>query len=219
MVDGMPSVAESTMWFVRVTKSHDQCYELVNSFVMMRAPVRLLCIGHVGDKTEKEHIHFVIELQKSCQKQSVDVALKKVFGVSGADYSSKVWDGKDGALSYMFHDVDYKLVYNKGFTPEDIARYIELHKKVAEVVDINKERGAKRVVDRVVKYYRDQCVIPTRERICGRFLTMIRDGEMYEPGDYGLKKYVEEVLCKVQTDDTWNVYAADRINRLFANNF
>lgn len=211
----MPSVAESTMWFVRVTKSHAESIDLVNSFVMMRSPDRLLCIGHVGDKTEKEHIHMALKLQKSCQKQSVDVAIKKLFAVSGADYSSKVWDGREDACSYMFHDDNYKLICSKGFTTEDLERFKAAHAKVAEVVEINKERGAKRVVDRVVKYYRDQQCIPTRERICGHFLRMIRDGEMYEPGDYGLKKYVEEVLCKVQTDDTWGIYAADRINRLY----
>lgn len=211
----MPNVERSRHWFVRVTRPHSFCaekYKLLRQWIDYESS---LCLTHVGDKTEKEHIHFCVTLKTELQKQSFDTRVKKLFEVKGSDFSSKVWDGLAACLGYMFHDQSYTIICSDGHTTEDIEKYKDLNKKVQEVVAINKERGAKRVVERVVAEYKG-AGRPSKLRITFRLLQMIKDGEMYEPGDFVLKRYVEEIYIKlIDNEEDWERYCNLRFQNIF----
>jgi hypothetical protein len=210
----MPSVAKGFAWFVRVTLSHEllrEKYQIMSSWIDLE---RVLFIGHIGNKTEKEHGHMLVILRSELQKQSLDVRIKNLFCVKGADYSSKPWDLGDGAGGYMFHDTEYCILGNKGFTDEVIERYKQLNKKTQEVIAVNKEKGANKNVEAVLEKFRGEK--PTRIEIGTEILRRVKEGLMYDPGDWKLKSLIEEVTIRLcETEEEFERYAYSRLNNLF----
>lgn len=215
----MPSTIKSNKWFFRVTMPHKAISELWEramigvKFIDM---TRCLMVAHVGEKTEKEHVHCIIEINKEIQKQSFDVRIKSVFGVSGADYSSKPWDGnmEHGAGSYLYHDPDAYEVYFKGFTLDDIDRFKRCNQQIQEVVQENKSRASGRCVERTLAIITESNRYWTRAEIAMRLLKDIREDKMYECGDFVLRKYIEEIYAKQLKDTEWEQYASIRSSNL-----
>lgn len=211
----MPSTARSDKWFVRIDGSKEFLSERLKNLSNCVDTQKILALFHVGDKKDNPHTHFVINCAET-QQQSFAVRLKKLFDIEKKhQYSIKVWDGCDGALSYMFHEVDEVVLCNKGYSDDDLQRYRELNSKVQEVIAVNKQRGG-RVCDRVIEEYRNNGEHPERDDIIRKFCEMIRDGEMYEPGDFMMIRYVEEVYCKTREPSRWNSYVRERTERLLS---
>jgi len=207
----------SDKWFIRITLPwkavelllKDGCIAFVDH-------KRQLVVSHLGEKTEKEHVHSLIELNEPLQKQSVDKRYKKLFGVSGADYSSKPWDGDmgAGAGSYLFHDSLATVMVQKGFTDDQISEFQRLNDDVQKVVQINKQRASGRCIERVLGIISDSHETWDKPRIAGKLLDDIRQGVMYEPGDYVLRRYIEEIFIKQLKDTQWDVYRSIRMDLL-----
>jgi len=215
----MPSVARSTRWFVRVTLPHkvvDTMWRDALQTVKLIDMTRCLMVGHFGEKSKKEHVHFIIELSKELQKQSFDVRIKSIFGVSGTDYSSKPWDGhmEHGAGSYLYHDTNAYEIYNKGFTADQITTFRRCNQQIREVVEENKSRASGRCVDRTLAKIKDSNRNWTRQEIAKELLQDIRDDKMYECGDFVLRKYIEEIYMKQLSKDSWEEYAQLRVSCL-----
>lgn len=209
----MPSVAKSHNWFVRIDGPHEHIRNKMKDVLGWIDTQKLLGVLHVGEKKDNPHVHFVLQLSSQLQKQSLDVRLKKLFGVSGTQYSSKEWDGQDGACSYMFHESDDmdNIVASKGFVQADIERYKELNKKTQEVIAVNKEKASGRVVERILRIAQPEW---TRREIGYEILRRVREGEIYEPGDFQLRKYIEEIYMKMRTDSEFEMYAEFRLNSI-----
>lgn len=208
----MPSVGKAYSWFVRVDGVHEWLKERIKIVQGWVDTTRLLACLHVGEKKDNPHIHFVIQMSSELQKQSFDVRLKKVFqGITGSSYSSKYWDGQDSACAYMFHESDDSVCANKGFTEDDIERFRALNNATQKVIEVNKAKASGRIVDRVLAEATPDW---TRIDIAKRMLSMIREGEFYEPGDFVLKKYIEEVYMKSRSNAQFSDYLEDRISRL-----
>jgi len=219
----MPSIAKSDKWFFRVTLSHDTVKMLWNnalSTVKLIDVDRCLIVGHVGEKTEKEHVHCIISLTKVLQKQSFDVRLKSIFNVSGADYSSKPWDGgmEHGAGSYLYHDTRATEIYVKGFTDEQRVKFRECNEQVKEVVEEAKSRASGRCVERTLEIIEKSNRKWLRREIIFQLLQDIRDDKMYECGDYNLHKYAEEIYMKQMSKTEWLKYAEYRVNSVLRQN-
>lgn len=212
----MPSIVKSSKWFVRVDGTRDYLTERCREITQWIDCDKILSLYHLGERKENPHIHFVLELKTELQKQSLDVRLKKIFNIDKkSNYSSKVWDGGESACSYMFHESPVHIVCNKGFTQEQLDRYKELHESVQKVVEINKSRAPGRQVDKLVAEYLQEGDTPDRKDIFRKFMEKIRDGEMYEPGDYQCTKMVEEAYMKTRGKDKWDDYVDERYHRLF----
>lgn len=207
----------SQRWFVRTTLPHERFTNRANeSPLSFMDHLRMLAVAHVGEKTEKEHVHVLVELSEPLQKQSVDKRYKRVFGVSGADYSSKPWDGDmgAGAGSYLFHDPTATILINKGFSTDEIDNFRKLNEDVRKVVEVNKQRASGRCVERVLKEIAESDREWKREEIARKLLKDIREGVMYEPGDYVLRRYIEEIYGKQLTQTNWEKYVAVRVSAL-----
>lgn len=207
----------SDKWFVRVTLPHQAITALMNANkVSFMDHTRWLIVSHVGERTEKEHVHMLVELAQPLQKQTVDKRYKRVFGVSGADYSSKPWDGDmgAGAGSYLFHDPAAAVLYKVGFTDDDIANFERLNNDIQKVVAVNKQRASGRCVDRLLASIANSDREWTRQEIARQLLTDIRDGTMYEPGDYVLRRYIEEIYGKQFKGARWDEYVVLRVENL-----
>lgn len=197
----MPSIAKSKDWFVRIDYPHEHIPAKVKVIEGWLNCAAILAVTHDGESGENPHFHAVIRLTSELQKQSFDARLKLLFcWKKGTDYSTKPWDGKDGACSYLFHEATATVVSSKGFTPDDIQRFKELHAKVAEVVAINKERGTKKSVLRIMNTVGNDC---HRVDIADAILDEIREGGMYHPGDFGFPRLVEEIFVKTRSNATW----------------
>lgn len=225
----------SKYWFIRITKPHLQFMQniyrtqvdLLNGQLVltkqmedmtwwMADHVRFLAVAHVGEKTEKEHVHCLIELSESKQKQTVDKRYKRECGVSGPNYSSKVWDGDmgAGAGSYLFHDPTARILANVGFTDEQLDNFRKLNQDVQKVIEVNKQRASGRCVERLLHLIVDSGRNWTRREIARKLITDIREGVMYEPGDYVLRRYIEEIYSKQLQGNDWDKYANMRIEML-----
>lgn len=211
----MPSNDKSCKWFCNVDGSKEFLVEKIKMMGQWVDCARLLSAYHLGSKGENPHCHWVIELTSDLQRQSYVKRIKSLFGIEKTTkgWSIQVWKD-EGACSYLFHEQDECIIFNKGFTEEDIALYRKLNADVQKVVAINKERGNGRVVDRVLQT--PGINIWTRERIAVQLFEYIRKGEMYEPGDFRLKALIEEIYLKSRSDDEWHDYCQERCARLFS---
>lgn len=217
----MPNgTTRSDKWFARVTLPHEFIKQVVRTKLWIDVK-RMLVVGHVGEKTEKEHAHFIVEFNSELQKQSVDARFRKLFCVLGADYSSKVWDGgmDAGAGSYLFHDPRAEIFYVKGISDDEIENFRRCNQQVQQVVEENRKRASGRCVDRVLEVIRESGTQWTRKMIMLRLLRDIRDGKMYEPGDFLIKRYLEEIYEKQLSDEKWIAYADTRANCLIRDKY
>lgn len=205
---------KSTKWFVRVDVNRVggiACAGVMEQWIDLK---RLLMAHHMGEKGENPHVHFVIELASEIQKQSFDVRLKKVFTVeTRSQYSSKIWDGRDECCSYLFHECDDCIVHNKGFTEDEINRFRALNKSVQNVIAVNKDKASCRAPERAIAHFGTSD--PSRREVLEWFLLEIKQGRMYEPGDWQMAKYVEEVVMKCTADDNWSWYVDSRYKKIF----
>ena len=210
----MPSTVKSKLWFARIDGEKDFLIEKCKEIRQWIDLERAYGMYHTGEKKENPHCHIALELKTELQKQSLDVRLKKIFKIEKkSQFSSKVWDGADGAISYMFHELSDIVVINKDFTEEYLTKCRELNIQVQKVVDQIKDKAPKRVVDRLVGGYGNDH--PDRKHILTDMLNLIRSGEMYEQGDYKLKSMVEEVYLKTRSQDAWDDYCEERFRNIF----
>lgn len=218
----MPSVNRSDMWFFRVTVPHTVAESEIVKILQWRTPfgdevVSFLAATHIGKKGENEHFHAIIKLTTQLQKQSFDVRIKKLYGVSGNEYySSKPWDGSDAACSYLFHEESARIIANRGYSDEDIERFKKLNADVQKVVAVNAERASHKHVEKVIEKIKLSGHSWSQRMIFDEFVRRIYNREMYDPGDYQLKKYIEEVsILQCEDDIQLNAYSDERYYRLY----
>lgn len=164
------------------------------------------CVGfHKGDKTGLEHIHVVCELKSELQKQSFDVRVKKLFALeSGGNksYSSKIWDGKLEAISYLYHDKKgYVDIQHMGLTQEEAERVIVLDTVYTEIVENNKARASGKCVDKVLEEIGRSGKQWSHREVVRRILIGVRKCEWHAPGPFQLEKFVDEIILRQGTDE------------------
>lgn len=185
---------KGTKWFVRVTAPHSHCEAKVK-MLCESIDVKCAAIGyHIGAKTKKPHIHIAVEMLTELQKQSMDVRLKKLFEVKGADYSNKPWDGSLKALSYLYHDKDGTVVFHKMDLTEsqmdEIRRTVDVY---ADIVHAAKEKASTRIPDKIVEMMGgEQWRI---DQVVRRIYQGVRNKEWYDPGPM-MDRYVREILLR-----------------------
>lgn len=215
----MPSIARSKKWFVRVTVPHEFAKSMTTRMLEWIDLGSILVATHKGNKDENPHVHMVITLTSELQKQSFDARIKKLYGVSGnGQYSSKQWDGDDGACSYLFHEADAEIICNRGYTEQDIERFKKLNDDVQKVVAVNKERASHTHVEKVLEKIQLSGGNWFPRQIFDEFIQRIYNREMHDPGDWTLRKYIEEVYIRQYStyeELRETAYGTDRFNRLY----
>lgn len=206
----MPSVAKSTKWYVRITAPHEHCENKlrdVKGWIDYEASM----VGfHIGGKTGKPHIHIALKMKTELQKQSIDARFKKLFDVKGADYSSKIWDGDNKALSYMYHDEGGRVISDLGLSEAEIADLKRMNAIVQEQVKVAKEKASYKCVEYVLEKIRESGYTWTAYEIGWCIQQAIYSGRIHEPGDYQLERFINEILCKQCTSE-------DELRRMFEN--
>lgn len=204
----LPASVKSTRsrtWFVRSDGSEEYLRQKCKEIASWIDVSGVLAVYHVGDKKENPHCHVLIELTSLIQKQSFDVRIKKVFEVvKRSQYSTKIWDGiRDaGAASYVFHEAEAVVLYNKGWSESELHACRQANAAVQKVVAMNRERASTKLVDKALDHFNGEK--PNRTAILTYMLKECRDGSCYYPGTFQLKKYVEEVELRLTEEkDLW----------------
>lgn len=202
------SKTPSNAWFVRITEPWERCEAIVESIKGWIDYSGCMVGFHVGAKTEKPHIHLALLLKSSIQKQSFDKRLVSQFALTPrTGYSSKQWDGNDGALSYLYHDESGKVENYLGLSEERIAHLKSCNAIIQTEVSKAKEKASFKVVDYVLNLideerekYGDKTISWTSSMICDAIVMAVYDRKFYYPGDFSLGKYINEIMIKQCTD-------------------
>jgi len=216
----------SDKWFVRVYGQEDflrqKCRELQGWIDLS------ICHGvfHAGASTkENPHCHIIVSLTTTLQKQSFDIRIKGLFNVKGADYSTKVWDGRydlesgEGAGSYLYHEGDDSPVLcSKGLTDLHIQQFKTVNAAVQVVVKKNKLKANTKLVDFALEEFRDQHWSGSNEFKLDIYKYMMRrckDGLNHLPSDFQIKSYVEEVHLKLCPGHNFDGLIEQKFNSLW----
>lgn len=208
-------------WFVRVDGPRSFLEDKCKLMFQWIDVTHILAVYHEGGKKENPHCHILVKLSSVLQKQSFDVRIKKTFEiVKRSDYSSKVWDGNPGhgAGSYLFHEETAVILCNKAFTEDEIKAFQDANEVVQKVVKINNERASNKLIDKAMIQFQDSWNDTRIEReVFTYMLKCIRDNENYHPGDYLLKRYVQEVCIRLCPADQFEDFASRQYFKLFPN--
>lgn len=196
----MPSVARSKSWYVRVTAPWEflqQKMVVVCSWIDYEG---YFAGYHIGEKTEKPHVHIALKLKSDLQKQSLDKRLKELFQVKGSDYSSKPWDGEEDALSYMYHDNKVEIDNQLGLSNDAIERIKARNIQVQKIVAEAKEKASCKVVEYVLTKIHESGTFWNIRAIAYEIWKGVHSGQFYHPGPQ-YKRYIEEIYCKQCKDE------------------
>jgi len=194
----MPSVKKSFKWFIRITAPWEHIKSKMDTIKGWIDYQGMMVGYHHGDKHGAPHAHICLSLKGELQKQSVDTRFKKLFDVSGATYSSKIWDGDKKAMSYLYHDPKGQVINDMGLTDQELTELTDLNVEIQKVVQVNKGRASHKVVEYVLTQA-DQGW--SRHDIGSCILRAVAQGEFYDPGDFALERYINEIELKLNKDD------------------
>lgn len=218
----MPLTKVSYDWFIRITQPHDFVRTQLSDITTWSNVVRVLVVSHVGEKTKKQHVHMLLSLNKALQQQSVNAIFRKFF-TEARCMSIKVWDGKtegQSALSYLWHDDSAEVLFSKGFTDTELENSRVVCTAVVKEVQQRKQRAPGHCVSKILDEIVASKKVWNEDQICMRILKLIRDGEMYEPGDFLISRYVNEIYSKQpQHTDRWNRWAQARVCKILKKDF
>lgn len=192
---------KSKLWFVRMDGPEEHLRQKCGVLSQALDTVAMIAAFHKGNRGENPHCHICIEVQSEIQKQSFAVRLKTLFGiVSKSQYALDIWDGNrgKGAVSYLFHETEEKILVNKGFSDQELMDARKANEAVQAVVSVNKEKSSHKLVERALEEFKDvEDKWLLRSRILKFMVSECRDGQVYWPGSFMLKKYVEEVEVRL----------------------
>lgn len=218
----MPLTKVSKDWFIRITQPHDFIKNQLGDIKVWPSVVRVLVVSHIGEKTKKQHVHMLLSLNKELQQQSVNVIFKKLF-TEARCISVKIWDGKtegQSALSYLWHDESAEILFNKGFTDDELEASRVVCKGVVEEVNKRKQRAPGHCVSKILDEITESNRVWNEEEICWRILQLVREGQIYEPGDFLIQRYVNEINSKqAQSPRRWRTWAEGRISRILKKDY
>jgi len=160
---------------------------------------------HIGTKTEKEHAHFAIQLKSRLQRESLNVRLRSLFGVKGANYSSSAWDTDPQALRYMFHDRKGKVFNFLGYDQSIIDKLKAESEVITKAVEESKKKASKRLPDYVIGCIEAEGgnVLWTPEDIAYKMFQAVYESKFHNPGNTHFENYINEVMikqCKSEED-------------------
>ena len=196
-----PKSAVSALWFVRVDGEIEVLRPKVLSFASTLDVVSMLCVHHTGQKKENPHVHFVVSMNTSVQKQSFALRVKKVFEVVDRGYAVDVWDGNrgEGAVSYLFHESDAPILVRKAWNDDEVKEAQRIGQLIAVAVSTAKDKASQKLVERAVKHFEGR--VPTKYDILSHMVDAIYKREAYHPGMFKLKSFIEEVEIKLTPVD------------------
>jgi len=187
----------------------------ISAFIFREEFEQYIAVRHEGDKDDPNpHVHLVIRSVEEVKK--FRDRLRKTFTTKNhkgnAVYTCKQWDGRDDALSYLFHEegigepgkfVPAEIISSKGLTENDIERYRTVSHKIQALVQDSKAKASWRLEEDAMEHFKklpQNRYTPFDEREIAEYI--IRTAlvsNKYMPTDWLLKSMVTRVqfnLCQ-----------------------
>lgn len=204
-------------WFIRIDGPHEHLRNKLSD-VSGWIDYNGMCWAlHNGvNNKENPHVHICLKLSSCIQKQSLDTRIKKLFGVKGAEYSSVVWDLKDEALQYLFHEDEECEWFNGLQLDPDRISTLKLNCKIVkDAVEKAKEKASHRVVDKILDLIAKSGNKWSAYDIGFEIQKMVWRKESYDPGNFMLERYIYEILAKqCQSEQDLDAMWNDRCRQL-----
>jgi len=198
----MPSTVKSKSWFIRVTAPWEH---IISKLDTLKGKVWYegMMVGfHHGDKQGAPHAHICLKTTYELQKQSIDVAVKQVFGLSSrSTYSSKPWDGNKAAMSYLYHDTKGIVENYLGLTEDEVNGLRRDCITIQAAVKTAKERASHKVIDYLIAKHKDHW---DRYDIGRELLLAVSRGEFHHPGPFMVERYILEVELRMANEHEVN---------------
>jgi len=166
---------------------------------------------HTGSKSKKEHAHIAVSLQKVLQKQSLDTRFKKLFNVKGPNYSSKLWDGSDKVLSYLYHDKAGKVDMGIPLTDEERKEVENLVTVYNEIVTTAKNKASNKLLDIVLDAIKESGEKWSERRIIEYIIIRIRSGHSYSMPQIKLECMLQDIMLRQSPTDL--VYGEEVVDK------
>jgi len=164
--------------------------------------IAIVGVKHKGASQENPHFHFVIK--SKVKDQAFRHRLRQIFdqGKGNGHMSIKSWDGKEEAISYLFHeDPDAMLVIQHNISDETIASAKKLNKQISQMVLDAKTKASWRaeeiVYEQIVQERKKQITSLTDTQIGQRLiLTCLRTGK-YTPQPWLIRAMTQRIQFKL----------------------
>lgn len=213
----MAKQERSNKWFIRITSPWTLLEPKLKEMKEWIDIKSMITAFHKGTRTEKEHIHIALEMDKSLQKQSISERIKKIYGVKGnTQLSIKTWDGDLKVVSYMLHDKSRSLDFHKIELTEEQKAYIDnIDTIYVDIVKEAKNKASTRIVDRIIEEMAGSKWKP--KAIIHRILLGVKNGQWYPPGNR-METYLQEIMIRTDPDaiDALTGYYMDRYSIQYA---
>ena len=166
---------------------------------------RVLCVRHTGKRRDNPHYHFCLRTTYD-KRDSLARHLKKFFtkGKGNKHMSLKCWDGREEALSYLFHE-DGGPEMVRGYSEDDIQRLKAMDLKIRE--SHVKPLDVCEVVLQQINESKTHVIDWGREahksrKVVFRFLYQyyLKKGE-WMPNKYQMERYINRVRMLVVLQD------------------
>lgn len=203
LIDRMAKSVKSDKWFVRIDGNKEFITDKVKTLSQQIDIKCLLAAYHLGEKKDNPHCHICVETHSTVQKQSFALRIKSLFGIEKkTQYALQPWDGDHtkGAVSYLFHEDTAELIFNKGFSESELSDARLANEAVQRVVKMNKEKASGKLVEKAYEYCEKELKHFNAVDCLVFMLDEIKQGNHYHPGDFMLRRYLQEIEVRMSDD-------------------
>lgn len=186
-------MSELNIFAVRLQKLTDYESKLIN--LCEKHSSKAIVVQHRGSQTkENPHFHIIIHVtqklsafRKLCQRTFTE-------GKGNKHMSIKVCDGADEAHSYLFHESDECLVYNNGYSDDDIKRFKELNATIQQDIADNTPTE---ICSRVVSILLANPTHISEREICYTIWRELNKQGKWFPNKFQMERWVYKIQAEL----------------------
>lgn len=172
---------------------------------------RVLVVKHKGKSGENIHYHMAVVSDR--KQQAFRKELKKLFtkGKGNGHMSLKDWDGKKEYLTYMFHEEDAEVIYQRNFTEEELKTLREVGQDVKLAV---KENSPTKICEIMAHRFRGSQ--PTAWDLKRAILDHCRAKGDWFPNRFQMDRWTMSIQCLLAEDQNdWEALRESWINSYY----
>lgn len=158
---------------------------------------RVLVVRHEGKSGENIHYHMAVVSDR--KNQAFRKELKRLFtkGKGNGHMSLKVWDGKKDYLTYMFHEENAEVVFNRRFEDEELK---ELRKVGQDIKLSVKENSPTKICEIVAHAFRGSQ--PSAWELTRAVLDHCREKGEWFPNKFQMERWVMSIQCMLAEEES-----------------
>lgn len=199
---------------VAIRLDHREGYEeMIPEWITKIDALSALVVKHNPKKGENKHYHMCIicNLKVNAVRNSLSRYFTK--GKGNGHHSVKIWDGNEKALSYLFHDEEYVIIENLGYTNDDIERFKQSCDDIKDDLKVNGTsntlcKAIEKLRQRYPKKYKYD-----KPEICHAIWDVQKELGNWFPNKFQLERWI----MKIQGDVSENEHDWENVKKQWYN--